>query len=306
MSKEIREQIDKFKNWEQILKESVTDKPSKNLSDIFNTSGKISEDVKSTITNGIEIIKKNFPNLQIIDYFVVGAAVTFQYSEDSDIDTTVTVTKSTNKELLNKVDKWVESNLDNKFYHNKRPYQFKVNYKTREDLESVDAAYDIQNDQWIKKPDYEKSVQMYNDKILNKNSNENKLYNNMENFVRPSLEKLYNSLEIGRDIRNSIINAYNKYGEYSKLDSNINPHKKEGFIKKLRSSSYEREIEPNYVSQNWGKGNVIYKMFDDEKYIEVYHLLKEILKSNNMDEIKLDELKIKLEKVIKDEIGYKP
>ena len=80
----------------------------------------------------------------------------------------------------------------------------------------------------------------------------------------------------------------------------------EGFIKKFRSSAYSKETEPGYVSQNWGKGNVIYKMFENEGYLQVFNILKDIIKNGTYGDEKLRQhLKTALEKVTEDEIGFK-
>ena len=239
------------------LKEAITDVPSKSYSDIFEPNGKIKKEVKSKIEEGIAIIKKNFLNLKIDDYYLVGAAVTFQYGDDSDIDTTVVVSPDTENDYLSKVDKWIEKNLDAKFYHNKRPYQFKLSFKTRDNLDSADSAYDVKADNWIKKPNYEKTMSMYNKKIGDTKSEENKIYYGFEKFVQVSLKKLQQSL-IDNKSENDIVRnmklAYSKYAEISKIDSEkLTADNQEGFIKKFRSSAYSKEIEPGYVSQNWGK-----------------------------------------------------
>ena len=163
---------------------------------------------------------------------------------------------------------------------------------------------------WIKKPDYEKSLQMYNIKVTNAQSEENKTYGNLEKFIQPFLIKLHKSL-VDNKSENEIINnmnvSFSKYGEYSKFDPNSQINKKkEGFIKKFRSSAYEREIEQGYVSKNWGKGNVIYKMFDDEGYLKVFEILKDIISSKKYEDQTLRKnLEAALSKVINDEIGYK-
>lgn len=292
------------------LKEAITDVPSKSYSDIFEPNGKIKKEVKSKIEEGIEIIKKNFPNLKIDDYFLVGAAVTFQYGEDSDIDTTVVVSPDTENSYLQKADKWIEKNLDAKFYHNKRPYQFKLSFKKRDNIDSADSAYDVKTDNWIKKPDYEKTMSMYNKKIGDPKSEENKIYYGFEKFVQASLKNLQQSL-IDNKSENDIVRnmklAYSKYAEISKIDSEkLTSDNQEGFIKKFRSSAYSKEIEPGYVSQNWGKGNVIYKMFDNEGYIQVFTILKDIIKNKAYGDQKLrQDLKTALEKVTVDELGFK-
>lgn len=292
------------------LKEAITDVPSKSYSDIFEPNGKLKKEVKSKIEEGIEIIKKKFPNLKIDDYFLVGAAVTFQYGEDSDIDTTVVVNPNTEDRYLQEVDKWIEKNLDAKFYHNKRPYQFKLSFKKRDNLDSADSAYDVKTDNWIKKPDFEKTMYMYNKKIADPKSEENKIYHGFEKFVQLSLKELHQSL-IDNKSENDIVRnmklAYSKYAEISKIDpEKLTADNQEGFIKKFRSSAYSKEIEPGYVSQNWGKGNVIYKMFDNEGYIQVFTILKDIIKNKAYgDEELRQSLKNALEKVTEDEIGFK-
>lgn len=299
--------IEKFKDF---IKEAITDLPSKSYSDIFEPNGKIKKEVRTKIEEGISIIKNKFPNLKIDDYYLVGAAVTFQYGEDSDIDTTVVVSPNTEAVFMNKVDKWIEKNLDTIFYYNKRPYQFKLSFKTRDKLDSVDSAYDIKNDNWIKKPDYAKSINMYKKKIENPQSDENKIYYGFEKFIQNSLRKLYQSLisnNSEQDIIRNMKLAYSKYGEISKIDTEkITNDKEEGFIKKFRSSAYSKDIEPGYISQNWNKGNVIYKMFDNENYIKVFTILKDIIKNKTYNDDKNRQNLIKsIEKVMGDEIGYK-
>ena len=58
--------------------EAIVDKPSQHLSDIFDEEGKLKPEVINTIQKGIQEIKSQFPQLPIDDYFLVGAAVTYQ------------------------------------------------------------------------------------------------------------------------------------------------------------------------------------------------------------------------------------
>ena len=72
---------------------------------------------------------------------------------------------------MKKADKWIENNLDGKtLWLNKRPFQWKLTYEqTRDNLDSVDSAYDIENDSWIKEPpSFEDVSKMINTKIENK------------------------------------------------------------------------------------------------------------------------------------------
>ena len=47
----------------------------------------------------------------------MGAAVTYQYEDGSDIDTTVVLDPTVTKEKSKEVDKWIELNLDGKLKH---------------------------------------------------------------------------------------------------------------------------------------------------------------------------------------------
>jgi len=267
--------------------ESILDKISDELSEIFE-DGKIKKEVKLNIIDGINIIKQEFPNLNIDKILVVGASVTYQYSETSDIDITVFVDKSIPDDLFKSVDKWIESNLDTKYKYNKRKYQFKLSKdSTKEQLDKVDSAYDITNDIWIKKLDLEKTKNIYNKKI-NKDSKESKLYREMEKSIKRTLKELYDAIDNKKDdILSYVKNAYKRY---------------ELIIKKYRRLTYDKQLDPDDISKNWGRGNIIYKMFDKEGYNSLFSDLKSIIKNNNL--ANLYDLKNDLKVLIDDEVGY--
>lgn len=288
------------------VKEAIVDDVSDQLSDIFDNpedigKAKMSSSVKDVIKKGIETIQKQFPDLKILDHFVVGAAVTYQYSPESDIDTTITVDSSTPQDKFNEMDKWIEQNLDGKTKHNgKRPFQFKLSYDGRNKIDNADSAYDPVKDTWIKKPDAQKAKEMFQAKIGDKESVENKLYASIEKYIQPDLLAVRNALGEMREASEEelkqlpalVQNAFDRYNNG---------------IKKLRGKAYGAPPESGYVSQNWGKGNVIYKMFDREGYNNVFGIMKDIIKNKKFnDQPTLDNLKSALDKVVKDEPGYNP
>jgi hypothetical protein len=303
--------IKKFRQWIEYknLSEAIVDEVSDNLSDIFTPDGKMKPEVRKNIDKGIEIIKKEFPDLKILDYFVIGAAVTYQYKPSSDIDTTVVIDKSTSEDFAKKIDKWIEYNLDKTMYHTERgtvnvspgaqsegrPYQFKINKVGREDLSKADSAYDSIKDVWIKKPSIQQSKEAYRKKISDKDSIENKTYSQMEKWVQPSLQKLLDAMNnsLPEDqIKSLIIKAFTNY---------------EIGIKRIRKKAYSSDTEQGMVSKNWGKGNVVYKMFDKEGYTVCYEIMKDMKKSENYsDANKLAKLKEALQKVVNDELGFEP
>jgi hypothetical protein len=272
------------------LGEAIVDVPSKKLSDIFDDNGKMKKEVVNTIHRGIKEIQTAFPKLEITDYFVVGAAVTYQYTDESDIDTTVVVSKDLDKDLFKKVDKWIEHNLDPKYKYGKRPYQFKINANGREN-KNADAAYDVKKQEWIKAPDAERTSADYEKVVNDPNSYERKIYMSVERSIQPSLQRL--DQQIKKD--NSLTNAVKELMQSA--------YKKYEIIKNFRGKSYGSDKRTDSrISQNWGVGNVIYKFLDREGYINVFSEIKRAIKSNY--DVDLKELSSKLNKVVNDEIGY--
>jgi hypothetical protein len=288
------------------VKEAIVNTVSDKLSDIFDEKGIMKSEVINSINKGLDIIKKQFPDLKIIDHYVVGAAVTYQYEDGSDIDTTVVLDPTTPPEKLKEVDKWIEKNLDGTMKYNARPYQFKVNFKGRNKIDSADAAYDPTKKSWIKQPNAEQAKQMYQSKIGNKNSKENLLYTQLEKIVQPSLKRLYSALSTIKEAEEIKTDVSKGKTDLASFVKSAYARYEKG-IKALRGKAYDAPPESGYVSQNWGTGNVIYKMFDREGYGTVYGIMKDMIKNNKFDDPnQLNTLKIALSKVINDEAGYNP
>jgi len=272
------------------LGEAIVDAPSKKLSDIFDDNGKMKNEVANNIHQGIREIQAAFPDLKILDYFVVGAAVTYQYTDESDIDTTVVVPKDIDKDLFKKVDKWIEHNLDPKYKYGKRPYQFKVNTQGREN-KNADAAYDVRKQEWIKAPDAERTASDYEKIVNDPKSYERKIYTAVERSIQPSLQRLDQQIKQDNAVTDSVKklmqSAYKRYET----------------IKNFRGKSYGSDKRTDSrISQNWGVGNVIYKFLDREGYNNVFSTIKHAIKSNF--DVDLKELSSQLDKVVNDEIGY--
>lgn len=272
------------------LGEAIVDVPSKRLSDIFDDDGKMKDEVANTIHQGIREIQAAFPNLNIVDYFVVGAAVTYQYTDESDIDTTVVVPKDTDKDLFKKVDKWIENNLDPKYKYGKRPYQFKVNTQGREN-KNADAAYDVRKQEWIKAPNAERTEKDYQSIVNDPKSYERKIYMSVERSIQPILQRLDQQIKQDKSVTDKV------------KDLMRSAYKRYEVIKNFRGKSYGSDKRTDSrISQNWGVGNVIYKFLDREGYNNVFSTIKHAVKSNF--DVDLNELSSQLDKVVNDEIGY--
>ena len=290
-----------MESWKYYIKEAIVDVPSERLSDVFDDNGVMQEKVIAVIKDAKEKLYKflSSQNLKITDMFVVGAAVTYQFSPSSDIDTTVVIPNITD-EQWKQVDNWMEENLN---YSNwsvdgsSRPFQFKP-ASSNTGYKNVDAAYDPFNKKWIKEPNLETTKQEYNQVVSDPQSKERKMYAFVEKHIQPSLQQLFNVLSntnlnenVSDNIKNAIKSAFKRYE----------------VLKRKRGTAYgEDPSQTGRISQNWGLGNVLYKFLDREGYSEVYGYLKKAIKSDFkiVDQNFINTLKQKLENVLKGEHGY--
>lgn len=282
--------------------EAIVDKPSQHLSDIFDEEGKLKPEVINTIQKGIQEIKSQFPQLPIDDYFLVGAAVTYQYTNQSDIDTTVSVPRA-DEQLFKQANDWIGSNLDAKYKFGQRPYQFKVSRGTRKQLAAFDAVYDVLSQiktnkpSWIKQPNQTQTHNSFKQFVANAESKERQLYSTIERTIQPSLQRL---LSMIKTTNGQLTNEIKK-----QIQTVVERYK---VIKNLRGKSYDGPQDPRdagKISNNWGIGNVVFKFLDREGYLEAFKLIKEILQSNySQFSSNVNQLVNILSKVSSDEHGY--
>ena len=289
--------------WRKFVKEAIIDVVADQLSNIFD-QGKLKKEVVATIENGISSLKQQFPDLEILDYFISGASVTYQYSETSDIDITVVIPKDLDPQQFKQIDKWIESNLDGKFSYEQRPYQFKVSPNTREELKHTDSAYDAAKQTWIKEPSKEEAEKQYKQFVDDPDSYENKAYSAIERSIQPTLRRLAKQIDaelesdaINEDLSDKLKELMDQtYEIYSKIKA----FRKKGYAGKDPRASKR-------ISQNWATGNIIYKFLDREGYNDVFDMIKKAVRSKYeiVDANFMKDLKQKLSNVIGDEIGFK-
>jgi len=299
-----------FENWRRyVLSEAITDATSDRLSDIFE-GGTLKPEVTKTIKKGLSDIKQQFPDLEILDYFLVGAAVTYQYGEASDIDTTIVISEDTDAQRYKLVDKWIENNVDPKYTFKKRPYQFKIALAsniTREKLQHTDSAYDVENQLWIKKPDLEAAKQQHKKHVADPESYENKIYKVVERSIQPSLERLLKAVDSQLKMQTAPELNEAVTEDLTRLINHVYKIYKK--IKSLRGAAFggkDKRVQQR-ISQNWGTGNIIYKFLDREGYNDVFAMIKKAVRSkfDIVDQSFLETLKQKLSTVVGDEIGFK-
>jgi len=280
----------------KLIIESIIDSVSENLPEIFNSEEELIPEVRNVILDAINRLslwlKNNHPDLKITQVFVVGAAVTYQYGPESDIDVSVVIPGLGNRRNI--VDDWMSSNL---VYPNftpggniSRPFEFKP-MEDNQNYSHVDAAYDPYRQAFLKRTSREQAQGMY-DRRMDDESYENKLYDSLQKILQTNFKRLYTTITTSdnlEEIKQEMIGTYER----------------KGVLKKLRSSSYEQAPDEGYVSQNWGSSNVAYKMLDRTDYLDVFDIIKPVVKSNQpVTPELLDDLKIALEAVIYDDIGF--
>ena len=290
-----------FESWRKFIKEdsfkeAIVDVVAEKLSDVFGEDGKLTPEVSGKVKEAIQKTKQwlsqEHPELDVTEAFVVGAAVTYQYGPGSDIDVSLVIPGVGDKWSV--VDKWLEKNLAYPNYKgpdgSDRPYQFKP-MENNLGYDNVDAAYDPMSEQWLKKPDISKAKEMY-DKKMGSNSREQKAYAKVEKNLKKHYQKLLNVLESTQDPQ-EIINAC------------LETYKRKGSLKATRGMAFKK-TETGYVSQNWGFGNVIYKMLDRDGYLQVFDLIKKLKKDNDLvsNPEFINKLKSALQESLDDQLGF--
>jgi len=300
----VRDEIKKSFAKKQKLNESIVDFPTDKLSDVFDESGKLKKEIVDTISDARNKINKYlakkfpFDRLSVGKTFVVGGAVTFQYGPTSDIDVTMII-PGAKRYQLQSVDKWIQYNLKYPNWQvdgSDRPWQFKPSWSDKY-YRNVDAAYDPFAQNWLKKPDTARIKDAYEKIIADPESRERKVYLAIEKVIRPSLERLRDSLE--ESISNGLTSQTKKfiYRAFSRYR----------IIRQKRWDAYgENPDMIGRISQNWGTGNVVYKFLDRKGYSDLYADLRSTLIADfsNADLAFLKKIQTKLQNILSKPVGY--
>lgn len=256
----------------------IVDAPSKNLSDVFEQgTEKLKSEVSGKIQHGLSVISaylsKFHPGVKITHHEVIGAAVTFQYTPKSDIDTTVFINISETDPRFKIINDWIGKNVDETMYFGKRPFQFKIKPDSQVGMQSAnaDAVYDPTGERFVKKQDPIAASANYRQFVESGNSAERLAYRRMEEQLRGMARSW---AKVGRKALES--------GKPSLFRKWLEPQAREmaaAFkrIKRFRGEAYSQPAAPGRISQNWGQGNIIFKMLERDKYIELFSLIKKAL-----------------------------
>ena len=221
---------------------SVVDPIKNKLDDELIQNNKIKKEVGIKILNAVDKISSKL-DIKVDRIYIVGSSLTYQYTEDSDLDVTIFVDKE--EEELHDLNKYANKNLNEKLFINKHPINFYFNsgryYKF-----NADAIYDLKNDKWIKKPeamsesDVEEIIQgCQNVKEFNEILSE---YTNLKQMLemfsgeQESLTKI-----IDQTIK--VANLFNK-------------------IKDIRRKEFKKRKDENIPSANFRCSNIIFKLLE--------------------------------------------
>lgn len=256
----------------------IVDNPSKELSDVFDPgSTRMSDYVVEMINRGLaqiqEYLDSTHPGVKITHHEVIGAAVTYQYTPKSDIDTTVFINMPKTDRRFWVINDWIIENLDKTMYFKERPIQFKIAPDSLVGTQSAnaDAIYDPTERRFVKKPSLIGASGSYRKLVELGSSEERKEYRRLEEELRGMARSW---AKVGRQALES--------GKPSELGKWLWPQAREiasaiKRIRSLRGEAYSQPAAPGRISQNWGRGNILFKMMERDGYIELFSLIKKTL-----------------------------
>ena len=268
---------------------AIVDNPTAELSDIFHKpqeshvseavspasdpSPKIRIEVMDLIQEGLNKIKgflaKNFPDITVTNHSLVGAAITYQYTDESDIDNTVYLSIEPGDPRLKQVNHWIWENLDNTLFFGKRPIQFRCMPDASKSgaTKRVDAIYNVDTQSFEKQLGSDASKKLHNDLIASGSSQANRDYKRIES-------KLISMLTSFKNVASQILNETDKNKQkmlfekwlLPKLKQIISSYKK---IMSERGSAFSANNTGERPSANWSDQNIIYKFLEREQYLEI-------------------------------------
>ena len=294
-----------WSNWWK--RAGIVDPPSKKLSDVFEPgSTRMRADVVAKIDRGLQAIKSYLDSahqgVKIASHEVIGAAVTYQYTEESDIDTTVFINIGEDDPRFKVINDWIGNNVDGTMYHEKRPFQFKIKPATEMGQQgaNADGIYDPYSSEFKKRQNPQEASASFRGLIESGRSEERRAYQRMEEEIRGMTRSWAN---VGRKALQS-----GRPDEYAKwltpqAQEILNASKR---IKDMRGAAYSSEVAPGRISQNWGAGNIIFKFLERDGYIDLFKMIKKALADGSVHPGELKASVEMAEAIMNQDIGYKP
>lgn len=267
---------------------AIVDDPSGEYSDIFHPnepekSGvsesvtpaqpKVKTEVMTLIQEGLDKIKaflaSTYPDVKVVNHSLVGAAITFQYTDESDIDNTVYLSLSANDPRLKKINHWIWENVDNTLHYGKRPIQFRCmsNEARGAATERVDAIYNVDTNSFEKQLSSDVAKSLHTDLVASGSSQVRRDYKRIEANIISMLTGF-------SDVGNRILSETNPAKQKQLFEKWLLPKIKQiiSLYKKVmqeRSEAFSSGKSESRPSANWSDQNILYKFLEREQYLEI-------------------------------------
>jgi len=262
------------------LFESVIDYTLKNYSsDVFDdytsNNPKLKDVVRNKIINDISKINKK---ISVVDFFIKGSILTKQYSKKSDIDVFVRVnTNLYTEEQLKRILKPIWEEIDNTYIKGVTyPFQYYITQESY-NLENTEAAYDVKNNEWIKR-------------MSSKNINIDEYYDDFKKYVEEfsdfseELRRNMIDYEIIKDIPKEELNGLKEKLDKKLTEINNNIAKLADTyteLKDARNEAFSDKMTPSEIKKYGIKtrlpGNVVFKLIERYHYLDLYRKIKKII-----------------------------
>lgn len=267
---------------------AIVDDPSGEYSDIFHPTDsqpsgvsdsvspaqpKVKTEVMTLIQEGLNKIKSflasTFPDVKVVNHSLVGAAITFQYTDESDIDNTVYLSLSADDPRLKKINHWIWENIDNTLYYGKRPIQFRCMSDEARGAatERVDAIYNVDTHSFEKQLSSDLAKSLHTDLVASGSSQVRRDYRRIES-------KIISMLTGFSDVANRILMEKNPTRQKQLFEKWLLPKIKQiiSLYKKVmqeRSEAFSSGASDSRPSANWSDQNILYKFLEREQYLEI-------------------------------------
>lgn len=268
---------------------AIVDDPTEELSDIFhkpekgyvseavtpasNPSPKIRNEVMDLINEGLNKIKgflaRTYPDVTVTNHSIVGAAITYQYTDESDIDNTVYLSIEPGDPRLKQINHWIWENVDNTLFFGKRPIQFRCMSDASKSgaTKRVDAIYNVDTQSFEKQLDSDVAKRLHTDLIASGSSQANRDYKRIES-------QLISMLTSFKNVASQILNETDRNKQKMMFDKWLLPKLNQIIAKyknimKERNKAFSSDNDEERPSANWSDQNIIYKFLEREQYLEV-------------------------------------
>lgn len=281
--------IKSFVTFKHYLKESIIDIPKNSLDPTvfsFSDNSKpiLQSSIRMQIKKDIERISAMYP---VENYFIIGSILTRRYTPSSDIDVCVELENRPEKNRINTdellgIVKSINGKLAVGTTH---PINYKL-LQYKYDLAKTDAAYDIENERWLKTDNTDDlDLQNYSESFQEAISKVDLMTGELRRDIIDL--NLYKSMPVEK-VKKLKALIENKLREIEGDINNLsNTSSRMSYLRRL---AFEKDLSQEelakYSSNNWLPENIIYKLYGKYYYKHFIDKLKDFLEEKEKLNIK--------------------